>query len=190
MEWRSLPCDRRGTGEEDPSEGEMFSYCLFCNTTKCESIASLLPTRIECRAVSPKIIHRKWVKGKCFEEVSDYLPGYVFLYTETPLQAFGMLWTIDGVLRLLGRQEEGYRLTGEDKRFADMLYASQGMIGILKAYEAGDRIRLAAESLPGYEGEVIKVDRRKGRAQILIRFDDKEIKLWVGFELIDKAIGQ
>ena len=165
----------------------MDSYCLFCHTTKCELIASLLPKRIACRAISPKIVQRKWIKGKSFEEVSDYLPGYVFLYTDDRLQEFGILRSMDGVLRLLGKQEDGYRLTGEDKRFADMLYANKGVIGILKAYEVGDRIRLAAESLPGYEGEVIRVDRRKGRAQISIRFDEKEIKLWVGFELIGKA---
>ena len=168
-------------------EVEMISYCLFCNTMKCGSIALLLPKRMAVKAISPRIVQRKWVKGKCFEEESDFLPGYVFLYADTPLQEFGALWSVDGVLRLLGRKEEGYRLAGEDKAFADMLYANEGMIGILKAYEVGDRIRLSAESLPGYEGEVIKVDRRKGRAQILIRFDEKEIKLWAGFDLISKV---
>ena len=78
-------------------------------------------------------------------------------------------------MRLLGRREEGYRLSGEDERFANMLLANQGVIGILKAYEVGDRIRLTGEALPGYAGEVIKVDRRKGRAQVLIHFDDKEV---------------
>lgn len=165
----------------------MNCYCLFCHTTKCESIALLLSKQMDCTAISPKIIQRKWVKGKCFEQIHDYLPGYVFLYTDAPLSAFRELWSVDGVLRLLGRREEGYRLSGEDERFANMLLANQGVIGILKAYEVGDRIRLTGEALPGYAGEVIKVDRRKGRAQVLIHFDDKEVKLWVGFELIDKA---
>ena len=165
----------------------MISYCLFCNTTKCEAIAALLPKRIGGSAISPKIVQRKWIKGQCVEEVRDYLPGYVFLYTDTPLQEYRMLWSVDGVLRLLGRAEDGYRLTGEDECFASMLYAKEGMIGILKAYEVGDRIRLAAESLPGYTGEIVKVDRRKGRAQVLIRFDEKEIKLWAGFDLIERA---
>lgn len=162
-------------------------YCLFCNSMKSGSVASLLPKRIDCRAISPKIIQRKWIKGKCFEEVKDYLPGYVFLYTDAPLREFRALWSVEGVFRLLGRQEEGFLLSGEDARFAEMIYANQGVIGILKAYEVGDRIFLTGESLPGYAGEVVRVDRRKGRAQVLIHFDEKEIKLWVGFDLIDKA---
>ncbi len=162
-------------------------YCLFCNSMKSESVALLLPKRIDCRAISPKIIQRKWIKGKCFEEVKDYLPGYVFLYTDDPLREFRVLWSVEGVFRLLGKREEGFLLCGEDARFADMLYANQGVIGILKAYEVGDRIFLTGDSLPGYEGEVVRVDRRKGRAQVLIHFDKKEIKLWVGFDLISKA---
>ena len=154
---------------------------------KSESVAALLPKRIDCRAISPKIIQRKWIKGKCFEEVKDFLPGYVFLYTNDPLREFRVLWSVEGVFKLLGRREEGFLLSDDDARFAEMIYANQGVIGILKAYEVGDRIFLSGEFLPGYEGEVIRVDRRKGRAQILIHFDEREIKLWVGFDLIDKA---
>ena len=167
----------------------MACYCLFCNSTRCEAVASLLAKRMDCRAISPKIVQRKWIKGTCVEEVRDFLPGYVFLYTDASLRTFETLRTVDGVLRLLGRQEEGYRLCGEDLRFAQMLLGSEGRIGILPAYEVGDRIRLAAESLPGYEGEIVKVDRRKGRAQVLIRFDEKEIKLWAGFDIIGRAKG-
>lgn len=167
----------------------MNSYCLFCHSSKCASIALLLPQRMACRAIYPRFVQRKWVRGSCREEVRDYLPGYVFVYTDEPIPSPGALRSMDGVLRLLGREENGYRLDGEDERFSRMLYANDGVIGILRAREVGDRIRLAADSLPGYEGDVIKVDRRKGRAQILIRFDDKEVKLWVGFDLIGDAPG-
>ena len=166
---------------------EMNCYCLFCNVTRCASVASLLSMEHGLRAVSPKLVQRKWVQGKCLQEKKDLLPGYVFVYADEPLQVFDDLRSVDGVLRLLGRQEDGYRLNGEDERFAEMLLRCGGVIGILSAYEVGDRIRLTGESLPGYEGEVIRVDRRKGRAQVLIRFDEKEIKLWVGFDLIGKA---
>lgn len=162
----------------------MECYCLFCKTPRCASIASLLSNRPGYSAISPKLVQRKWVKGSCVEEVRDLLPGYVFVYTEEPLEAYDALRALDGVLRLLGRSEDGYRLDGEDERFARMLHDNGGVIGILRAFEAGDRIRLAADALPGYEGEIIQVDRRKGRAQVLIRFDEREIRLWVGFDLI------
>ena len=165
----------------------MICYCLFCNTTRCERVASLLSLEPGLRAISPKIVQRRWVQGVCRQETIHLLPGYVFVYAEQPLSTVDGLRAVDGVLRILGRQEEGYRLSGEDRRFAQMLLERDGVIGILRAYEVGDRIRLAVRSLPGYEGEILRVDRRKGRAQVLLRFDEKEIKLWVGFDLIHET---
>ena len=165
-------------------------YCFFCDTVHCHDIERLLMEQMDCIAFSPRIVQRKWVKGKCTEEVRDFLPGYVFLYTQQPVVEFQSIYRTSGIIRLLGDREAGYCLAGEDKQFAEMLYAYQGVIGILKAYTVGDRIRLAAEPLSGYEGEVIRVDRRKGRAQIRICFDKKEMKIWAGFDLIDKISEQ
>ena len=163
-----------------------YSYCLFCRTGRCDAVALALDRSLPCRAISPKIVRRKWVSGKCLEEIRDCLPGYVFAYFDEPVADPGKLWAQDGVLRLLGQREDGYLLQGEDLRFARMLLEKEGVIGIMKAYEEGDRIRLADTSLPGYSGEIVRVDRHRGRAQVLIRFDDREVKIWVGFDLIEK----
>ena len=40
------------------------------------------------RAIMPKIVQRKWVKGTAREEVHSYLPGYVFLYSDAPVSDF------------------------------------------------------------------------------------------------------
>jgi len=162
----------------------MTSYCLFCNTTRCGLIAELLQQRLNCEAISPKIVQRKWVKGQCFEEKKDYLPGYVFLYAREPLPSLREAFSIDGVIRFLGEKDDGYRLRGEDERFAAMLYENEGTIGIMKAYRVGDRIRLVDSAFSGLAGEILRVDRRKGRAEVCIRFDEKDFHVWVGFDVI------
>ena len=135
-------------------------------------------------AFSPKIIQRKWVKGKCYEETNSYLPGYVFLFSDTPIQAFREIKQIDGVLRFLGEKETGYVLYENDHRFAEMILANHGQIGIFKAYEIGNHVYLTKESLAGMEGEIVKLDRRKGRAQVEFQFDSRSFKIWVGFDLM------
>lgn len=165
----------------------MHEYCLFCQTVKCAEIAQLLPKLVSCEAFSPQIVQRKWVKGNCQEQTHPYLPGYVFFFREEPLEDYRSLRVIPGVIRILGRKEDGFRLQGEDSRFAQALRETGGVIGIQKAYEEGDRIRLVDSAFLGYSGEVIRVDRRKGRAQIRIRFDEKEFLIWVGFELMEKV---
>ena len=66
----------------------MYSYCVFCVTVKCEMIAAAIRQKFGYTAYSPHIVQRKWVKGQCLEEVKPYLPGYVFIYTEQPIEDF------------------------------------------------------------------------------------------------------
>lgn len=163
----------------------MYSYCFFCNTVKCALVAAAIQQKFGYTAYSPKIVQRKWVKGDCHEEVKDYLPGYVFVYTQAPIEDFREIKIMEGVLRFLGQRDDGYQLVGDDRRFAEMLRANGGTIGIMKTYREGDRVKLAKDMLGGFEGEIVKLDKRKGRAQIEYNFDGTCYKVWVGYEMIE-----
>ena len=176
------PDDRGGAGEK-----HMYAYCFFCSTVKCQLVSTAIRQKFGHVAFSPKIVQRKWVKGSCREEVRDYLPGYVFVYAKRPIDDFREIRAMEGVLRALGQRDDDYQLTGNDRRFADMLYAHDGTIGIMKAYREGDRVKLAKEMLGGFEGEIIRLDSRKGRAQIQYNFDGGTYKVWVGYELIEEG---
>ena len=166
----------------------MYSYCLFCNTAKRGEVAELLSRRYGWVTLCPKIIQRKWVKGTAFEVVHDFLPGYLFVYTEAPIDNPRALRRWDFVLRCLGDPDMGYVLQGGDQAFAEMLYQNGGTIGVLKAYKEGDRVRLAEGALGRFEGEIIKLERSKGRAQIQYQFDGVTYKTWVGFDMIDDPL--
>ena len=166
----------------------MYSYCLFCNTQKRAEVAELLKRRNGWVTLCPRIVQRKWVKGTAFEEVHDFLPGYLFVYTREPIDNPRALRRWDHVLRCLGDPEMGYVLQGGDLAFAEMLYQNDGTIGILKAYHEGDRVKLAKGALGKFEGEIIKLDRVKGRAQIQYQFDGAVYKTWVGLDMIDEPV--
>ncbi|MBQ8088241.1 MAG: hypothetical protein IJ234_07470 [Clostridia bacterium] len=173
--------------EAERGEWRLFAYCYFCNTVKCAAVANAIAVKYGFKAITPKIIQRKWMKGTPTEAVHDYLPGYVFVYTQEAQVNPRELCRIDGVLRCLGERELNYVLTGTDLDFANMLLGCDGTIGILKAYQEGDRVRLAKNALGGFEGEIIKLDRRRGRAQIQYSFDGISYKVWVGYELIEES---
>lgn len=163
----------------------MYSYCLFCETIKCEEVAEHIRRKHGWQAIYPKIIQRKWVKGKACEESRTLLPGYVFVYTDDCIEHPRAAFRLDYVVRLLGDKDVNYALIADDEKFARMLYDCGGTIGILKAYQQGDRVRLAEGALGGVEGEIIKLDRRKGRAQIRYQFAGSTCTAWVGYDLID-----
>lgn len=163
----------------------MYAYCLFCDTVKCEELAERIRRECGWEAINPRIVQRKWVKGVAFEEIKTLLPGYIFVYTEAMIPYPRAAFRMDYVIRLLGDEGSNYTLVGDDDRFARMLYNCGGTIGILKAYQEGDRVRLVEGALGGIEGEIIRLERRKGRAQIRYQFAGSTCTTWVGYDLID-----
>ena len=163
----------------------MYAYCLFCETIKCEAVVEDIRRRYGWRVFYPKIIQRKWVKGTALEELRTLLPGYVFVYTDEPVEYPRAAFRLSFVVRLLGNEDVNYVLQADDEKFAMMLLGCGGTIGILKAYQEGDRVKLAEGALGGIEGEIIKLDRRHGRAKIQYQFAGTACTTWVGYDLIE-----
>jgi len=162
----------------------MIAYCVFCETVKRNELADRIGQRFGIKALAPRIIQRKWVKGRAEQVIHDYLPGYIFLYADAPCEDIAGIARMDKVYRILGDRDAGYRLSGRDLAFAEMILNCDGTIGVMKTYREGDRVKLAEGALGRVEGEIIKLDRR-GRALIRYAFDNVEYKTWVAYEMID-----
>ena len=156
----------------------MHAYCIFAETQKCGMVAAMLRRALACECFSPAVLQRKWVKGQMLEEKHDYLPGYIFLYTEEPLRE--RLW-IDGIIRWLGDGE----LSWSDREFALGLYEKRGVIGTVKAVEQGDRVRLSDPVWAGLQGEIVKLDRGRRRCCVAFDFDGLRRTVWVGYDLVE-----
>ena len=163
----------------------MHAYCIFCQTQKTEQIADAIEKILHIRCINAKIIQRYWRKGRQELRVHDYLPGYLFLYSEEPLEAYQDIARLQGVIRRLGSEDADYELTGSDYEFARMLYELDGTIGILKTVQVGDKVDLVRGLYQGFSGRIIRVDRRKGRCQIEFEFDGTVQNVWVGYEMIN-----
>ncbi len=168
----------------------MHCYCAYCASQKGKPVAETLEAMGAGKALLPRIIQRKWIKGKAYEEVHDYLPGYVFLYTEEPIPDFLPIWGIPSLLRLLGDPECGFELYGSDRAFAEMLLDADGTIGILKAVEVGNRVLLDKALFGDFEGEIVRLDRGRKRAEIEFDFDGKKQRVWCGVEIIKKVVDE
>ena len=155
----------------------MYAYCLFCETQKCATIANLIERTMDIRCFSPIIVQRKWVKGVCEEQRHDWLPGYVFLYTEEPMN---QPIRIPGIIRKLGDGE----LKNEDLAFANMLYDHNGVMGTIQLTEVGQYCTVNDPLWQKMEGKVIKIDRGRKRCCVEFNFDNIKRTVWLGYELI------
>ena len=155
----------------------MFAYCMFCETQRCRQIAEYLRITCGLTCISPEIVQRKWVKGIQTEEKHNWLPGYLFVYSEDEQFRRPL---IDGIIRILGNGP----LTGQDLQFAEMLYHRNGVMGTLSLVQKGDRCIISDPAWDGLNGRVSRMDRERKRCCVEYQFDSEIRTIWVGYEVV------
>ncbi len=160
----------------------MYVYCLFCRTQRCVRIARLMEIRGVGRAFSPQILSRQRKAGVNIPVEHDLLPGYVFLFSGERLEDYSAFAGIEGIIRRVGKTENGYELDGADREFALRLLERDGQIGAMKMVKIGETVRLEDSLFEGSEGVVTKIDYRKERARVDFRFEGNDCHAWVAVD--------
>ena len=164
----------------------MFVNCLFCQTQRCRRIAELLEKRGAVRAFSPQIVSRQRKQGKNEDVYHDMLPGYVFVYLHHKLDDYGLFSGVDGIVRILGRNNGLLGLTGADLDFAIGLFQRNGIVGVATVIKKGDTVRIQEALFERYEGVIDAIDYRKQRVKVKFNFDDQERTVWMACNVMYK----
>ena len=147
--------------------------------------------RPELRFIIPKrtLVIRK--EGKSRSKTSPVFPGYVFLETEIFEPGgndYRTIRTTPGFFRFLRDNATPTPLSEEDRRLVLHFARFSGKDTISKVeFDENDRIIVREGPLKGQEGKIIKVDRRKGRAKIVLDLYNKSFPIDLGFEVVEKS---
>ena len=152
---------------------ERFEYirCLFCITGKEREAARALEQIEGVRAIFPRKLKSIWKKTDWEDEERPLFPGYVFVYAHRPLR-YAELCKDANVLRPLAYDREGKEpyLNENDRRFAELLLRTDGLVGALDAIEEGSYVRISEGAL-------------RARVDIDILGDTRSV--WLAFRLLE-----
>ncbi len=162
----------------------MYTYCLYCEAGKSSYVAVALMAKLGCQTIIPKHVQHTWDKGKMINRIHNLLPGYLFLYSDEPLEVSSCQRT-QGVVRCLRDGEGQYELQGKDEEFALFLLDRKGIIGKTQVTENNGILEIGPKSFRGADVKITKVDRRNTRMQIEIRFLRQIIRTWIEYEIIE-----
>lgn len=153
------------------------------NKTK-KHIEEKLPSNV--RAFNPvrELIIRK--KGKKHKESKAMFPGYLFLETEEINgELLSLLKSIPGFYQVLPSNKHMEPIPPHDLEFLNTLFNKNYIAALSRAsFDENNRIQIISGPLKGKEGMIVKVDRRKGRAKIIVNAFDKEHFVDLGFEVM------
>jgi transcriptional antiterminator NusG len=159
-------------------------YCLFCETGK-EEIAKILCEKIlGVQAILLAAEQFKFYHGKHKKMTVKVFPGYIFLYFNEDIEAYRIA-EIEHVFRVLSLTGE-YELHEQDFKFAQWAYESCGIVKTSQAYRKGDSIVVVDGPLKDYEGDIVWVDKRKGKAKVHIVTESLDTYIWLFFEYVEK----
>lgn len=162
--------------------------CFFCKTGCEQTLANDLNHNIRSAdfLVAQKKSRRR-INGRMSEETVVLFPGYVFFRSYEDMDP-ALLKGWPSLLKILTNSDGSWQLVGEDYRFAEWLFAQGGIIGFSKALIIGERLRILNGPLMGHEGQIIKVNRRFQNCLVILTFEDRVFKVWLGYELISEVM--
>lgn len=159
-------------------------YCLFCETGKEKIVKFLCEKLLGVRALLLTTKCFRFSRGQHREVVVKALPGYVFLYSNDSID-LRRITQIEHVFRVLSMTGE-YDLHQRDKSFAQWIYSLDGEIETSQAYREGDHIVVTGGPLKHYEGDIVWVDKRKGKAKVHLVTESMDTSMWFFFEYLEK----
>lgn len=127
-------------------------------------------------------------KGKKKDLQSALFPGYVFIEAEKLSVSLAKTITgSNGFLRILPENSRPSPLQGEEKEILKKLLHSGEIIAKSRvSFDENNRIRVIKGPLSGLEGKISKVDRRKGRAKVVLSLYDDKFTIDFGFTDISR----
>ena len=165
---------------------KQISYgCLFCRAGCEQRVADdLNEHNPNIEAITPMKL--RYCRKQQRDEQVILFPGYVFVRTDSGCNLFQEC-EHRYVYRVLCDAEHNWHLRGNDASVAAKLFGAKGVIDYSAAYYENDRLRITDGFLKDYEGDIVRVDRRSHAAQIRLKLLEKEVKVWLGFELLEKS---
>jgi transcription termination/antitermination protein NusG len=151
----------------------------------------LLPVLGPGRLIMPKKKMPIRRRGKIVQTLLPVFPGYVFIESENILGEPGTYWTIrrtPGFIRFLHQSSDPSPLSERDvlmlRRFISFgEFADTSKV----TFDENDRIVVLEGPLKGLEGQIVRVNRRKGRAKILLDIYGESFPIDLGFEVVERV---
>jgi transcriptional antiterminator NusG len=145
-------------------------YALFVATGEEERVKERVEYKLkgELRAVVPRRKMRERKKGKWYEKIRTLFPGYVLLNGIMDNKKYSLIRNVPGVIRLLMDKNGPLEIEEFEIRIISRLTADSEIIGISGVCIEGGRVQVIDGPLLGLEGQILSIDKRKGRVKIVL----------------------
>lgn len=151
----------------------------------------LLPNLADHKLLVPKRVLTVRRRGKVKKETLPVFPGYVFIESENILKDLDFYWVVrktPGFIRFLRDNISPIALSERDRLLLGHFMSFGEFADTSKvSFDENERIVVHSGPLKGLEGQIVSVNRRKGRAKVSLDICSESFLIDLGFEAVEKV---
>ena len=168
-------------------ENDLPWYAVFVKTGEENKVKQRLDYRFKGNpAVKvPKKIIKEWLEGNWYSRVMILVLGFIFIHVILDDSSYKKLRQVPGLYKLLCTDREPVRIPRKEIEVFSHLFDEEDVIQESDIFMEGDRVTIINGPLTALEGKILKVDKRKKRARVLISFLGEERVIDLGINLIE-----
>lgn len=143
-------------------------YTFTGSEKKVEKLISNIFPNEEVKPLVPLRRLREQKKGVETIKTRTLFPGYVFINAHMSNELYRNMVQIPSIVRLLKADSEPVHVPDEEMRPILELTADSKVIGFSKGIKVGTKVKIIDGPLKDFEGRIITIDARKGRAKVCL----------------------
>ena len=176
-------------------DNEIFWYILFVRTGAEERLVERLKDKLGGESYLPFIpqktcVFRRQGQKSLFQKIC--FPGYVFIESDKPAkefaeQALPVVYGIKDAYRFLCYGDRyDIAMLEEERAALSRVLGNDHCIDISKGFKEGDYIKVISGSLMGQESLILRINKGRQEAVIVVEMFGTVVPVSVGLEIIEK----
>ncbi len=164
-------------------------YALFVKTGEENLVKQRLDYRFkgDPAVMIPKRIIKERKGGKWYQRIRNLFPGYIFIRGNMNSEVYRKLWQVPGLYKLLCTDREPVCIPDNEIEVFRHLFGDDDTIAESDILMEGEQITVISGPLTALQGKILKVDKRKDRARVLINFLGEERVINLAVNIIEKT---
>ena len=164
-------------------------YALFVATGEEDKVKERLLYRFQdrLRVLVPKRRLRERRGGRWTNVIRVLFPGYVLVNGEVGIEEYYLMKGIPGLYRLLRAGHMPTRIERHEMEVINKLICNDETIGFSDVLVENGRVVVVDGPLVTLEGQIASVDRRKGRAKVILNFMGEPRTVELGISVLQPA---
>ena len=164
-------------------------YAVFVKSGQENKVKERLEYRFEdkFRIIVPKRKLRERKGGVWSYVIRPLFPGYVLVNGDIDVEEYYGFKNVPGLFKLLCSGREPARIEPYEMEVISKLICNSEIIGFSNVLMENGKVIVVDGPLVSMEGRILKINRRKGRAQVMLNFMGEPRIVELGINVLQPA---